>query len=80
MKRTTQDKISATTRNKMLNMLSRLFQKAQALDHCRRNPVAGIRRQREPLLPVPFVALDTQSVLVAETPEPMRRSKRESAW
>ena len=72
IKRTTKDRISATTRNKMVSMLSRLFQKAQALDHCRRNPVAGIRRQREPLLPVPFVALDTQSLLIVQTPESMR--------
>ncbi len=72
IRRTTKDGISGTTRNKMLNILSRLFQKAQALDHCRQNPVAGIRRQREPLLPVPFVPLQTQGALIAKTPEPMR--------
>lgn len=41
IKRTTQDKISGSTRNKLLNMLSRIFQKAIALNHAAQNPVAG---------------------------------------
>lgn len=72
MLRVSQDAISGSTRNKMLNMLSTFFQKAVALNHARENPVAGIKRQQEPLLPVPFVPVDGQAAIVAATPMSVR--------
>ncbi len=69
MKRTAEDRISGSTRNKNLNMLSRFFQKAIALNHARENPVAGIKRSQEPLKAVPFVSLAEQARLVGAMPE-----------
>ena len=53
-------------------MLSTFFQKAVALNHGRENPCRGIKRQQEPLKPVPFVALDAQERLIAEMPDSLR--------
>lgn len=70
--RAAKDGISAGTRNRNLTILSRLFKKAVALNHCRTNPCAGIGRVRETLKDVVYLDLDGQQKLVDACAPPLR--------
>ncbi len=72
IRRTTEAKLSGSTRNKQINMLSSFFQKAVDLGHARENPCRGIKRQKEALKPVPFLTVEDQARLVATTEEPLK--------
>lgn len=71
-RRAAKDGIAAGTRNRNLTILSRLFKKAAALNHCRTNPCAGIGRVRETLKDVVYLDLDAQQKLVDTCPPPLK--------
>lgn len=71
-RRVAKDGVAPGTRNRNLTILSRLFKKAMALNHCRTNPCAGIGRTRETLIDVVYLDLDGQQRLVDTCTSPLK--------